>query len=299
MVDGLHLSDHIQSDLGPEHVDKMMVRRQGKFHCFKIIIKAPCECTVCTQQFRPASYQGRWTFAYTKALSDTEALKESMALVEGARKNFQYLKQQCHVNGSVIVKRWKKKSSEKRKALLLEVDPDMYPHQWSDIHFTKEFEPIKNAIASVGIEAWPDPGMWHLKQMSPIWGWFMSSWVIFHQSKWALKTCLMHASALETRQNRQYWLCNVVDATQGRARRPYRNVCLLPYINLESLKDDPARLLNILHNRVVSPFPFLIQLKKSGRKETRAFTSVSTVSHSCLKSWVLDCNMGNWGPLVC
>ena len=40
------------------------------------------------------------------------------------------------------------------------------------------------------------------------------------------------------------------DGTQARARRPHRNVCLLPYLNLESLKGNPARLLNMLHNRL-------------------------------------------------
>jgi hypothetical protein len=40
------------------------------------------------------------------------------------------------------------------------------------------------------------------------------------------------------------------DTTQGLARRPFRTVCLLPFLNLASLKDDPARLLNFLYNRV-------------------------------------------------
>lgn len=39
------------------------------------------------------------------------------------------------------------------------------------------------------------------------------------------------------------------DVTQGRNRRPYRNVCLLPYINQEALKDDPTRFLSFLYNR--------------------------------------------------
>lgn len=39
------------------------------------------------------------------------------------------------------------------------------------------------------------------------------------------------------------------DVTRGRERRPYRNACLLPYINVEALKEDPARFLNLLHNR--------------------------------------------------
>jgi hypothetical protein len=47
-----------------------------------------------------------------------------------------------------------------------------------------------------------------------------------------------------------------VDLAQGNARREFRGVCLLPYINLQSLKDDPARLLNILYNRVAYPVSY-------------------------------------------
>jgi hypothetical protein len=33
-------------------------------------------------------------------------------------------------------------------------------------------------------------------------------------------------------------------------RRPHRNVCLLPYVNVETLKADPGRFLNLLYNRI-------------------------------------------------
>jgi hypothetical protein len=39
------------------------------------------------------------------------------------------------------------------------------------------------------------------------------------------------------------------DVTLGRDYRPYRNVCLLPYINQEALKDNPIKLLSLLYNR--------------------------------------------------
>jgi hypothetical protein len=174
------------------------VRRQGQFYCFRILIRGPCQCPICAQQYRVQLYQKRWVFNYEKVLSDDESRLQAADLVRRARANFQYLREQCESNGSIILKRWRKKSSEKRKALLLEVDPHMYPYQWSDIRFTEEFvnSPEQKAIARSG-PLDQDP-----------------------------------------------------DATQGRARRPYRNICLLPYLNLESLKDDPARLLNILYNRV-------------------------------------------------
>ncbi|KUJ15560.1 uncharacterized protein LY89DRAFT_783691 [Mollisia scopiformis] len=91
-----------------------------------------------------------------------------------------------------------KKSGEKRKALLLEADPTMYPHQ-CDIRFTEEFVNTPEQRRSLQSGVWDQ---------------------------------------------------NDPDLTQGRARRPYRNICLLPYLNIESLKNDPARLLNIIYNRV-------------------------------------------------
>lgn len=181
-----------------ENVTVAQIRRQGQTYCFRLLVDGPCECHVCSQQFRPQLYQKRSVFGYNKILSDNEARQMATELVNNTRKNFQYLRAKCDRSGAVIIKRWKKKSSEKRKALLLEVDPLMYPYQWSDIRFYEEFSntPAQKALAEFGILD-PDP-----------------------------------------------------DATQGKARRQYRNVCLLPYLNIQSLKDDPARLLNIVYNRV-------------------------------------------------
>ncbi|KAF4626925.1 hypothetical protein G7Y89_g11230 [Cudoniella acicularis] len=179
--------------------DLAYTRWDGKFRCFRILIKSPCECLICNQQFRTKFYQRRWVFGYEKAFSDDEARGEAANLTKTLRDNLEYLRKQYETNGNIILKRWKKKSGEKRKALLLEVDPDIYPDQWSNVHFRKEFVPTERAIALSGFN-WPDK-----------------------------------------------------DATQGRARRHYRNIYLLPYINPESLKDDPARLLNILYNRAKYP----------------------------------------------
>lgn len=41
-----------------------------------------------------------------------------------------------------------------------------------------------------------------------------------------------------------------LDLTRGRVRRPYRDPCLLPYLNLEALSANPLRLLGLLYNRV-------------------------------------------------
>ncbi|CAG8976490.1 hypothetical protein HYALB_00005987 [Hymenoscyphus albidus] len=114
------------------------------------------------------------------------------------RENLQYLREQCEVNGSLIVKRWKKKSSEKRKVLLSLVDPDIYPNQ-SDIRFSQEFVGLPNIK----------------------------------------KYCQLQIPYAVPEEHRQ-----------GNVRRPYRNICLLPYINFQGLKDNPAKLLHLIYNRI-------------------------------------------------
>lgn len=183
--------------LGSADITIAQIRRQGQNYCHRLLIKGPCECHICSQQYREQMYQKRSIFGYTKVLSDDEARRKAADMVNTTRANFQYLREQCEKNGAVIVKRWKKRSSEKRKALLLEVDPKLYPYQWADIRFLDEFT---------------NSPEWKARDLSGL--------------------------LLDP------------DTTQGRARRPFRTVCLLPFLNLASLKDDPARLLNLLYNRV-------------------------------------------------
>jgi hypothetical protein len=70
----------------------------------------------------------------------------------------QFLKEQCKILGNTILRRWKKKTKEKREALLLDVKPQMYPHQWWDAHFSLEFVPVWKA--NVG-KVVPDPDVTH------------------------------------------------------------------------------------------------------------------------------------------
>jgi hypothetical protein len=70
-------------------------------------------------------YQKRALFGYEAVLSDNEARGKATDLVRRTHANIEYLREQCAANGNTILKRWKKKSGEKRKALLLEIDPEM------------------------------------------------------------------------------------------------------------------------------------------------------------------------------
>jgi hypothetical protein len=132
---------------------------------------------------------------YTTALENKESSKKASGLTNSLFEDLRYLNEECSLNGNSILKRWKKKGAEGRKALLLQINPQMYPHNWAEARFDIAYAQL------------------------------------------AMKEAVL------IRDN--------YDISAGAERRPYRNVCLLPYVNLEALKHDPSRLLNILYSWVM------------------------------------------------
>ena len=66
----------------------------------------------------------------TTALKNKEASEKASGLTKRNFEDLRYLIEECTLNGNSILKRWKKKGTEGRKALLLQVDPQMYPYIW-------------------------------------------------------------------------------------------------------------------------------------------------------------------------
>ncbi|KAF2097590.1 hypothetical protein NA57DRAFT_58165 [Rhizodiscina lignyota] len=91
---------------------------------------SPCECVDCRTQFYTENDQvvDRWN--YVAEVLDAQAEKIIGKYVSQIRDNREYLRRQCEANGDRILSRWRKKSREHRANLLLQVDPDLYPHQW-------------------------------------------------------------------------------------------------------------------------------------------------------------------------
>ncbi|THV48900.1 hypothetical protein BGAL_0222g00200 [Botrytis galanthina] len=166
------------------------VPRGGSFWCYRHFFEPPCECSECVQQFLSRKAQEHQTTTYSFALADVEARKKAAEFATDISKNLVYLRQQCQNNGDLIVKRWKKKSRNKREALLRDIDPDLYPHQWPLVHLNKAFQATLP----------PDD----------------------------------YISA---------------ELTLSRYMQGYRNACLLPYINLEGLMENPVTFLSLLQNR--------------------------------------------------
>ena len=94
------------------------------------IFPPPCECIDCGDQLYFSSEQNMPQFAYTGKVSDAEAKKILGDFVAGIYSDHQFLEKQCHLHGDVIMNRWKKKNRDKRAVLLIQVQPNLYPHQW-------------------------------------------------------------------------------------------------------------------------------------------------------------------------
>ncbi|TGO53698.1 hypothetical protein BCON_0119g00220 [Botryotinia convoluta] len=127
---------------------------------------------------------------YSFALADVEARQKAAGFATDISKNLVYLRQQCQNNGDSIIKRWKKKSRNKREDLLRDIDPNLYPHRWPLVHLNKAFQ------AKIPPDDWIS-----------------------------------------------------ADITLSRYMRGHRNACLLPYINLEGLIENPVMFLSLLQNR--------------------------------------------------
>ncbi|KAF7867472.1 uncharacterized protein EAF02_009663 [Botrytis sinoallii] len=165
-------------------------RRQGVFWCYRHCFEPPCECSEFVQQFLSQEAQKHQMTTYSFVLADVEARQKAAEFATDISKNLVYLRQQCQNNGDSIIKRWKKKSRNKREALLRDIDPNLYPHRWPLAHLNKAFQ------ATLPPDDWIS-----------------------------------------------------ADITLSRYMREYRNACLLPYINLEGLIENPVMFLSLLQNR--------------------------------------------------
>ena len=54
---------------------------------------------------------------------DSEASLKAQEMSEETVGNFEYLRQQCQINGNAILERWKEKNEEQRRKIILEIDP--------------------------------------------------------------------------------------------------------------------------------------------------------------------------------
>lgn len=102
----------------------------------------PCDCADCEHGYYTPQEQITHRFRYIGTLSDFEARLIAGGLVYCTNQSREYLVQRLATHGDIIIKRWKKNSSEKRQKLLVEAVPDICQERWviPQYTFTPEFE---------------------------------------------------------------------------------------------------------------------------------------------------------------
>ncbi|TVY32367.1 hypothetical protein LOCC1_G008893 [Lachnellula occidentalis] len=99
--------------------------------------KPPCECKICANSFRPYDLQVPPTgCSYSLEYSDEKARQIAAEKITNINSDLAYLRHQWSSYGKTIMNRWKKKSRDKRAALLKEADPALFEKQWVAALFT-------------------------------------------------------------------------------------------------------------------------------------------------------------------
>ncbi|KAF2446588.1 hypothetical protein P171DRAFT_262495 [Karstenula rhodostoma CBS 690.94] len=91
----------------------------------------PCDCVDCSSSYRTLDRQNHDRFIYSTKLSDAEAttiLREYVSKIDQDR---EALLEQYVTRGDLIITRWKKRSLQKRTALILQADPDLPKEQYA------------------------------------------------------------------------------------------------------------------------------------------------------------------------
>ena len=94
------------------------------------VYSPPCECVDCQNGFYLIQEQCNPQLSYRGKLSDHDAQRIAAAHVQDTEQDRTYLLQRQASHADTILNRWKKKSVEKRRALLVSCIPELYEHRW-------------------------------------------------------------------------------------------------------------------------------------------------------------------------
>jgi len=95
-----------------------------------IIYQPPCQCVDCHNAFYLPEEQTNPLLSFRGRVSDFDARRIAAQYVQDMQRERKYLQQRLASHGDLILSRWKKKSVEKRHALLIDAVPDLYEHRW-------------------------------------------------------------------------------------------------------------------------------------------------------------------------
>lgn len=149
-------------------------------------------------------------FPATVEVNDAEARHSVQNLVRDMFDDLDYLRVIVQNHGGMLISRWRNKSKVKRGELLKE-RTDLFPNKWAAIHLLDARNPQADPLVGKITSSLDDPAS---KLLVPfIWD--------------ALQKLVLE------------------DMTTNR----YRDTWLLPYLDRETLADDPQRFLRLLHYR--------------------------------------------------
>ncbi|KAF7941714.1 uncharacterized protein EAE97_006551 [Botrytis byssoidea] len=94
------------------------------------ICSPPCTCADCEQGYYTCEEQMHPGWFYRRSLSSDEAKQIAASYINVIQRDREYLMDSLAKYGNIIVSRWKKKSQDKRQALLLEAIPNLCKKRW-------------------------------------------------------------------------------------------------------------------------------------------------------------------------
>ncbi|MCJ1385691.1 hypothetical protein MMC17_008814 [Xylographa soralifera] len=103
------------------------------------ICTPPCECPDCQHGFYASQEQFRPCLWYHGRIANDDAKRVAAGHIQDAQQGRQYLLQRLASHADIIVNRWKKKSQEKRRALLVQTIPELVDPRLALGHFDVQF----------------------------------------------------------------------------------------------------------------------------------------------------------------
>lgn len=91
--------------------------------------KLPCHCMNCLHQYRTEEQQDFTPLAYLGEREEKQTIAEAKTYREAIFRDLKALRERIALSSNTIQERWRRKSPLERKAWLLQVRPNIYPHK--------------------------------------------------------------------------------------------------------------------------------------------------------------------------
>lgn len=107
------------------------------------------DCTICFPQFRSLDQQLYFKNLYEEAINDETAQGKIDYLICDIGSNLEWIKKNVQQYGDALIKRWRRRTRDKRAALLTTALPDIYRSKWMPHTLLREVERTKGGLNAV------------------------------------------------------------------------------------------------------------------------------------------------------